>query len=162
MSNPQPPIGLPWYGATFTGALARFWRSYTVFHGRATRSEFWWVMLWYFLLSVVVNIVFAVSIFTNFDAMNLPASADTPFNPFVIWADLFLAMPLPAKIALGVFVVVVLAALLPLIGLAARRLHATNRSGWWVLLYWVPLGNIVLVVFLLLDPDPRGERFDRH
>ena len=45
-----------------------------------------------------------------------------------------------------------LATLLPSIAAAARRLHDTNRSGWWQLIALVPLvGIIVLVVFLAQD-----------
>lgn len=42
-----------------------------------------------------------------------------------------------------------LATLLPSIAAAARRLHDTNRSGWWQLISLVPVvGIIVLIVFL--------------
>ena len=40
------------------------------------------------------------------------------------------------------------ATLLPSIAVGARRLHDINRSGWWQLLYFLPLvGWIVLVIF---------------
>nr|WP_295769502.1 DUF805 domain-containing protein [Rhodoferax sp.] len=42
-----------------------------------------------------------------------------------------------------------LATLLPSIAAATRRLHDTNRSGWWQLIALVPvIGWIVLIVFL--------------
>jgi len=42
-----------------------------------------------------------------------------------------------------------LATLLPSIAAAARRLHDTERTGWWQLIVLVPLiGWIVLIVFL--------------
>ncbi len=34
--------------------------------------------------------------------------------------------------------------------------------GWWVLLYLVPIGNIVLLVLLAQPSDERGARFDRR
>jgi hypothetical protein len=46
-----------------------------------------------------------------------------------------------------------LAVLLPNIGVCVRRLHDTNRSGWWALL------PIVNVVFWLKDSDPSENRF---
>jgi len=61
--------------------------------------------------------------------------------------------------ALGSFV--------PSIAIAARRLHDTNRSGWWQLIILIPLvGLIVLIVFLAqkgtsdenkFGQDPLGE-----
>ncbi len=42
-----------------------------------------------------------------------------------------------------------LATLVPSIAAAARRLHDTNRSGWWQLIILLPLvGLVVLIVFL--------------
>lgn len=42
-----------------------------------------------------------------------------------------------------------LATLLPSLAAASRRLHDTDRSGWWQLLWLVPvIGWIVLIVFL--------------
>lgn len=42
-----------------------------------------------------------------------------------------------------------LATLLPSIAVGTRRLHDTNRTGWWQLLWFVPIiGWIVLIVFL--------------
>lgn len=42
-----------------------------------------------------------------------------------------------------------LATLLPSLAAAARRLHDTGRSAWWLLISLVPLvGAIVLIVFL--------------
>jgi uncharacterized membrane protein YhaH (DUF805 family) len=42
-----------------------------------------------------------------------------------------------------------LAVLLPSLAVGARRLHDTDRSGWWLLLWVIPiLGWIVLIVWL--------------
>jgi len=63
--------------------------------------------------------------------------------------------------------ILALALLLPSIGVTIRRLHDTSRSGWWILIGFVPLvGGIVLLVFMCLDstpganaygPNPKGE-----
>jgi uncharacterized membrane protein YhaH (DUF805 family) len=37
--------------------------------------------------------------------------------------------------------------LVPYVALAVRRLHDTDRSGWWMLLTFVPLGNLVLLIW---------------
>jgi uncharacterized membrane protein YhaH (DUF805 family) len=48
--------------------------------------------------------------------------------------------------------------LIPSISYAARRLHDTGRSGWWQLLYLIPLiGIIVVIVFLAQDSHEENE-----
>ena len=53
-----------------------------------------------------------------------------------------------------------LALLLPGLAVAVRRLHDTNRSGWWLLIILIPLiGFIVLLVFYLQEGDEGENRF---
>lgn len=53
-----------------------------------------------------------------------------------------------------------LAVLLPNIGVSIRRLHDTNRSGWWLLLSFIPLiGAIVLLVFMALEGTPGANQY---
>lgn len=48
-----------------------------------------------------------------------------------------------------------LAVLIPGIAVSVRRLHDTDRSGWWLLIAFVPLvGAIVLLVFMVQDSNP--------
>ena len=59
---------------------------------------------------------------------------------------------LGALYALGVFI--------PSLAVAVRRLHDTNRSGWWLLIGLVPLiGIIVLIVFFVQDSDAGDNTF---
>ncbi len=45
-----------------------------------------------------------------------------------------------------------LAVLVPSIAVGVRRLHDTDRSGWWLLISLVPvIGSIVLLVFMVQD-----------
>ena len=51
-----------------------------------------------------------------------------------------------------VLMVLGLGLLVPSLSIGARRLHDTGRSGWWQLIYLVPLiGLIVMIVFLAQD-----------
>jgi uncharacterized membrane protein YhaH (DUF805 family) len=67
------------------------------------------------------------------------------------WFALFIvvvsaALSLFSNMLSGLFSVAVL---LPSIAAATRRLHDTNRSGWWQLVGLVPvIGLVVLIVFL--------------
>jgi hypothetical protein len=48
-----------------------------------------------------------------------------------------------------------LAIFLPGLAVAVRRLHDTGRSGWWLLLSFIPIvGAIILIVWLATDGDP--------
>ena len=67
-----------------------------------------------------------------------------------------------SDVGLGVFS---LATALPLLAVQVRRLHDTNKSGWWVLLSMLPIVNIAWFVWLVTDgdigvnrfgPDPKG------
>ncbi len=60
---------------------------------------------------------------------------------------------------------VVLGLLVPVISVSVRRLHDTDRSGWFFLLGFVPIIGLVLLIFFCLDgtvgenrfgPDPKG------
>lgn len=61
----EPPINMPWYGIDFVNAIKRFFTKYATFSGRASRGEFWWVMLFLFLVSFVFNLLTRASSFFN-------------------------------------------------------------------------------------------------
>ena len=44
-----------------------------------------------------------------------------------------------------------LAVLVPYLAVTVRRLHDTNRSGWWVLVWFVPVVGWLILVFLLVQ-----------
>jgi uncharacterized membrane protein YhaH (DUF805 family) len=56
------------------------------------------------------------------------------------------------------YIIAALALFLPGLGVGARRLHDTGRSGWWLLLGLIPLiGLIVLIVFWVQNSAPANE-----
>ncbi|KTR21673.1 DUF805 domain-containing protein [Curtobacterium citreum] len=124
----------PFYGAPFTEAVRRFWRKYTVFTGRASRSEFWW----WWVTSFVVGLV-----------LQLVPQAFTPGLPV-----------LENPVGSYLFVLWGLVTLIGSLALGARRLHDANLSGFWQFLHVVVgIGSLVLLVMFLLPRNPRGERF---
>lgn len=69
---------------------------------------------------------------------------------------LFVASVAISYVSSTLSIVFTLATFVPAIAAATRRLHDTNRSGWWQLIGLVPLiGIIVLIVFLA--QDSKGE-----
>lgn len=135
-----PAVDPPYYGAPFAAAVRRFFAKYAVFAGRASRSEFWWWFLANLIVSAVLSLV-----------GDIGGGASGPHGP----TGLYLAMN-------GVLGLWALATLVPNFALAWRRLHDTNRSGWWWLLNLIPvIGWIIVLVFQAQGPDPAGVRFDR-
>ena len=50
--------------------------------------------------------------------------------------------------------------LIPSIAVGVRRLHDTNRSGWWFVILLIPIiGVLVFLVFMCLDSQPGTNRF---
>lgn len=50
-----------------------------------------------------------------------------------------------------------LATIVPSFAVGARRLHETNRSGWWQLLWFVPIiGWIIIIIFLAQEALPEN------
>ena len=53
-----------------------------------------------------------------------------------------------------------LVTLLPTLAVAARRLHDIDRSGWWQLLWFLPvIGWIILIVWHCKPGTPGANRF---
>jgi uncharacterized membrane protein YhaH (DUF805 family) len=106
-------------------------RKYATFDGRARRKEYWFFTLFNFLGLLVLTIV------------------DMAVGTFNEQAEIGLLG--------GIYL---LAVLIPSIAVTVRRLHDTDRSGWWILLNFIPvIGSIVIVVFAVLDSQPGGNRF---
>lgn len=50
--------------------------------------------------------------------------------------------------------------LLPALGVSVRRLHDTGKSGWWILLHFIPvIGTVILLVLLALEGDRETNRY---
>jgi len=57
------------------------------------------------------------------------------------------------------YLVIFLATIIPATAVTVRRLHDTDRSGWWILLSLVPLGFIVLIVWFASRGTQGTNRF---
>ena len=104
-------------------AIRTVFSKYVAFNGRATRSEFWYWVLFIVLVSIGLSIVdgAVVAPMTGHEAF-----ADEAGQPLQLLFNLF--------------------TLLPTLAVTVRRLHDTDRSGWWILLGLIPIiGNLILL-----------------
>ncbi|MGY0216504.1 DUF805 domain-containing protein [Endozoicomonadaceae bacterium StTr2] len=60
----------------------------------------------------------------------------------------------------GISTVYALLIMIPGIAVTVRRLHDTERTGWWVLIGLIPvIGTIVLLIFCTLDSDAESNNY---
>ncbi|EHK89782.1 DUF805 domain-containing protein [Aggregatibacter actinomycetemcomitans] len=73
----------------------------------------------------------------------------------------FVCMLIDAVIQMPIFQFVYgFGVIIPYIAVTVRRLHDTDRSGWWILISFIPLvGSIVLLVFMCFDSQSGTNRF---
>lgn len=108
-------------------------KKYADFNGRASRSEFWYFTLFSAIVSIFALIIDFVT--------------GTMINHSIGILEMLYG----------------LAVFLPTLGVYVRRLHDTNRSGWWILISLIPLvGSIVLIVFLVQDSQPGENKYGQN
>jgi uncharacterized membrane protein YhaH (DUF805 family) len=108
----------------FMTAVRTCLSKYVDFSGRARRSEYWYFALFSFFVNLVTSILDAV-IGTDYEG---PASGGL------------------------ISTVASLALFLPSLAVGVRRLHDTDRSGWWILIGLIPIiGWILLIVWFCTD-----------
>ena len=86
----------------------------------------------------------------------------------LVWAIIYLvllafsAIPVVGFFASLIRYVFSFALFFPSLGVLVRRLHDTNRSGWWALLLIIPFGFLVLIIFCVLDSDRLENRYGKN
>ena len=119
---------------SFQEAVENFFRNYTNSNGRARRKEYWYPVLFIFLINLVINALGGI-----FGAMDI---------------DILVTM---CNVLSGIFGI---ATLLPSIMVAIRRMHDIGKSGWWVLISFVPcVGMFIALYFCCLDSQPGDNQY---
>lgn len=117
---------------------------YADFQGRSRRSEYWYFLLFNFLLS------FGGQLLVGIAAAMVPALGGI----------------------IGILLLIVsLGLLIPGIAITIRRLHDLDKSGWWILIFLIPLVNLIMMLVWFTQkgsegdnqfgPDPTGNMAER-
>ena len=129
---------------TFGESIKTCFRKYAEFKGRACRSEFWWFVLLILLIEVGLYFIYGLSM--------IPLLVKGQFN-----ASSITGMSLPFTIVMLVFE---LAFLLPSLAVTTRRLHDRNKSGWWLVIYYVLTLICLVPMFLFYTMADHSEQFN--
>jgi uncharacterized membrane protein YhaH (DUF805 family) len=98
-------------------------KKYMVFDGRATRSEYWYFVLFNIIISMVLG---------GIDFITGTLDMETGVGLLSGLYSLFI--------------------LLPMLAVSIRRLHDTGRSGWWFFIQIIPIiGTIAYLIFMVQD-----------
>lgn len=106
-------------------------RRYADFNGRSRRKEYWMFTLGIFLAYIVLGLLTAIL--------------------YAIGLQM---------IGFALFGLLVLAILIPSIAVQVRRFHDQDKSGWFVLLAFIPyVGGLIVLVFMCLEGTRGDNRF---
>ena len=116
----------------FSQAVSSFFARWKDFNGRSSRSEYWWATFFVILTSIFTNIL-----------------------------TLFLGLS-PSIVAIIVLLLIVIFSLfltIASLALVVRRLHDTNKSGWWYLIIFTIIGVLPLLYWYCKKGDEGENRF---
>ncbi|MFM8515621.1 MAG: DUF805 domain-containing protein [Actinomycetota bacterium] len=111
----------------FVAAIKKGFRGYVVWNARSTRSEYWWWTLFAFIVAIVAAVIDSVVFSTNMMASTGPVS-----------------------------VITALALFLPGLSVWIRRLHDTDRTGWWAWIILIPIAGLIVNLIFVLLPSKVG------
>ncbi|HBM14740.1 MAG TPA: DUF805 domain-containing protein [Lentisphaeria bacterium] len=107
-------------------------KKYAEFSGRATRKEYWYFVLFNFIISLIFNML----IFRSESAPDL--------NMIVSIISMIYS----------------LAVIIPSLAVFVRRMHDTGRRGWWFFLIFIPIiGAIWLLTLTIFDSQPGENKY---
>tara|TARA_Y100000996_G_scaffold51263_1_gene35074 strand:- start:15 stop:398 length:384 start_codon:yes stop_codon:yes gene_type:complete len=120
-------------------------RNYYLFKGRASRSEFWYFILFWIIFYLIVIFLDSALGLNFIDISRLPYSQYIPLANIYEKVGLFTFMYRPVT-------------LLPSLSVMTRRLHDIGKSGWWCVLCVTPL-IFILIFFLAKKSDDCDNKF---
>lgn len=109
-------------------------KRYADFSGRSRRKEYWMFMLFYILAAIALTLL---------GGLLGAFSGESP--SFLALTPLFLLF---------------IALFIPSIAVQVRRMHDQDKSGWFILLGFIPyVGGLVMLVFMCIEGTRGSNRF---
>ncbi|MCK4440881.1 MAG: DUF805 domain-containing protein [Sulfurovaceae bacterium] len=126
-------------------------KKYAKFRGRASRSEFWYFILFSIIITLLAGILghrLGISYSIPVDSVQfvketgevIKTTITQPINLLMVASGLIL--------------------FIPFIAISVRRLHDIGKNGWWYLIAFIPwLGVLILLVLFILPSQDRINRY---
>jgi uncharacterized membrane protein YhaH (DUF805 family) len=116
---------------SFLDAIKSYFKNYATFKGRARRSEFWFTVLFTFLVSAALSIVFPgpTEMVWNMEVEQSSAAEN-------LWS---------------------LATVIPSLAVTWRRLHDVGRSGKYFFFILIPIAGVIMLLIELTKDSQPGE-----
>jgi uncharacterized membrane protein YhaH (DUF805 family) len=116
---------------SFIDAIKSYFKNYTTFKGRARRSEFWFTVLFTFLVSAALSIIFPgpMEMVWGMEVEQSSAAEN-------LWS---------------------LATIIPSLAVTWRRLHDVGRSGKYFFFILIPIAGIIMLLIELTKDSQPGE-----
>jgi uncharacterized membrane protein YhaH (DUF805 family) len=103
-------------------------RKFTDFNTRASRAEYWYFVLFNSIIGIVLGIA-------------------TTVIGFMVKSPIIPAIPFLYSLAI----------IIPAFALSVRRLHDTNRSGWWILISFIPIIGLFVFLYFTIEQGDEGD-----
>ncbi|MCB2078220.1 MAG: DUF805 domain-containing protein [Novosphingobium sp.] len=118
------------------------YKRYADFSGRSRRKEYWMFALFQFIVSIIlVGLIFAGGMSVD------PVTGEPDMGAM-------------GMLGVGLLVIYGLGTFIPALAVIVRRFHDQDKSGWFVLLNFIPyIGGLVVLVFMLLEGTRGPNRF---
>ena len=118
---------------------------YAKFSGRCSRAQYWWFMLFFVLGTCFFSCVdYASPTFVDVGSeIVVGENVNLQFQP--VWSHLYFWLTL-----------------LPFLAVNVRRLHDTDRSGWYLLLGFLPILFLILIYFQAQRGTEEENRFGEN
>ena len=104
-------------------------KKYAVFSGRSSRAEYWYFILFNLCISLIITYI-----------------------------DKKIGTVQPSGFG-SLFELYFLAVLIPSIAVCIRRLHDVGKSGWWLLISFIPLIDIWYIILTIKDSYPGENKY---
>ncbi len=113
-------------------------KKYVDFNGRSARKEFW---IFYLINTVVIVVLEALMGASLVSSLTGGSNTVSPAS----------------SVLYGVVMLYSLAILLPSLAVGARRMHDIGKSGWWILINFVPLIGWIWFIILAATDSNSGQ-----